>query len=150
MPLSIETNCLHLENEKDGDSVCSHYGAISFPIYQTATYAHPGDPIITPFLTLSRGYNGVMYENLIFCSPPLGTMYMRFQLVKKYYLSNKSSISHPRTLEILYKVSALALFMFLFLCSYIWMDRRVTPESLASSACVHPYEVRILFKLVSL
>ena len=42
MPLSIETNCLHLENEKDGDSVCSHYGAISFPIYQTATYAHPG------------------------------------------------------------------------------------------------------------
>ena len=42
MPLSIETNCLHLENEKDEDSVCSHYGAISFPIYQTATYAHPG------------------------------------------------------------------------------------------------------------
>ena len=42
MPLSIETNCLHLENEKDRDSVCSHYGAISFPIYQTATYAHPG------------------------------------------------------------------------------------------------------------
>ena len=42
MPLSIETNCLHLENEKDGDSVCSHYGAISFPIYRTATYAHPG------------------------------------------------------------------------------------------------------------
>ena len=42
MPLSIETNCLHLENEKDGDSVCSHYGALSFPIYQTATYAHPG------------------------------------------------------------------------------------------------------------
>ncbi|MBO4439283.1 MAG: PLP-dependent transferase [Spirochaetaceae bacterium] len=42
MPLSIETNCLHLENEKDGDSVCSHYSSISFPIYQTATYAHPG------------------------------------------------------------------------------------------------------------
>ena len=44
MPLSIETKCIHLEeNPEVGDKpVCNHYGAISFPIYQTATYAHPG------------------------------------------------------------------------------------------------------------
>ena len=41
MPFSIDTKCLHLENEKDSDSACKHYGALSFPIYQTATYAHP-------------------------------------------------------------------------------------------------------------
>ncbi|MBQ9537818.1 MAG: PLP-dependent transferase [Treponema sp.] len=39
--LSIETKCIHLENEKDDITACKHYGAISFPIYQTATYAHP-------------------------------------------------------------------------------------------------------------
>lgn len=39
MSLSLESKCLHLERSStDG---CSHYGAISFPIYQTATYAHP-------------------------------------------------------------------------------------------------------------
>ncbi|MBO4759776.1 MAG: PLP-dependent transferase [Spirochaetaceae bacterium] len=47
MALSIETKCIHLENqekasETDVNSACSHYGSISFPIYQTATYAHPG------------------------------------------------------------------------------------------------------------
>ena len=47
MALSIETKCIHLENqeqasETDTNSACSHYGSISFPIYQTATYAHPG------------------------------------------------------------------------------------------------------------
>lgn len=49
MPISLETKCLHLEekiqenNENDGESLCKtlHYGAVSFPIYQTATYAHP-------------------------------------------------------------------------------------------------------------
>ena len=41
MPFSIDTKCLHLENEKKSDSACKHYGALSFPIYQTATYAHP-------------------------------------------------------------------------------------------------------------
>lgn len=49
MPISLETKCLHLEekiqenNENDGESSCKtlHYGAVSFPIYQTATYAHP-------------------------------------------------------------------------------------------------------------
>ncbi|SEQ20955.1 cystathionine gamma-synthase [Lachnospiraceae bacterium RM5] len=32
------TKCLHLANEDVG----KHYGAVSYPIYQTATYAHPG------------------------------------------------------------------------------------------------------------
>lgn len=39
MAREIETRCLHLE-ETEGRS--DHYGAISYPIYQTATYAHPG------------------------------------------------------------------------------------------------------------
>lgn len=47
MTISLETKCLHLEEKteekNDGDSSCKtlHYGAVSFPIYQTATYAHP-------------------------------------------------------------------------------------------------------------
>lgn len=49
--LSIESRCLHLEKDSDaegspcgqaGSTPCGHYGAVSFPIYQTATYAHPG------------------------------------------------------------------------------------------------------------
>ncbi len=39
MEREIETRCLHLE-EEGGRS--DNYGAISYPIYQTATYAHPG------------------------------------------------------------------------------------------------------------
>lgn len=39
MARGIDTKCLHLE-EKEGQN--THYGAISYPIYQTATYAHPG------------------------------------------------------------------------------------------------------------
>ena len=39
MERSIETKCLHLE-ETEGYTV--NYGAISYPIYQTATYAHEG------------------------------------------------------------------------------------------------------------
>ena len=49
MSLSIETKCIHLEEDSqnnDGQPACredcNHYGSISFPIYQTATYAHPG------------------------------------------------------------------------------------------------------------
>ena len=42
MPLSIETKCLHLEAETKEEPACKHYGSLSFPIYQTATYAHPG------------------------------------------------------------------------------------------------------------
>ena len=36
---SLDTKCLHLE-EDEGE--CRHYGAVSFPIYQTATYTHLG------------------------------------------------------------------------------------------------------------
>lgn len=39
MARGIGTKCLHLEEE---EGLSSHYGAISYPIYQTATYAHPG------------------------------------------------------------------------------------------------------------
>ena len=42
MALSIETKCLHLEAETKEEPACKHYGSLSFPIYQTATYAHPG------------------------------------------------------------------------------------------------------------
>lgn len=39
MARGIGTKCLHLEGE---EGCIRHYGAISYPIYQTATYAHPG------------------------------------------------------------------------------------------------------------
>ena len=39
MARGIYTKCLHLEEE---EGLNTHYGAISYPIYQTATYAHPG------------------------------------------------------------------------------------------------------------
>lgn len=39
MSRKTETKCLHLEEDK---GVINHYGAISYPIYQTATYAHSG------------------------------------------------------------------------------------------------------------
>lgn len=39
MPRGLNTRCLHLE-ETEGKT--EHYGALSFPIYQTATYFHPG------------------------------------------------------------------------------------------------------------
>lgn len=39
MARGIETKCLHLEDE---EGTVNHYGAISYPIFQTATYAHPG------------------------------------------------------------------------------------------------------------
>ena len=38
MERGIATRCLHLE-ETEGTT--ENYGAISYPIYQTATYAHP-------------------------------------------------------------------------------------------------------------
>ncbi|MBD5434406.1 MAG: PLP-dependent transferase [Treponema sp.] len=46
MELSLATKCIHLEKNEDdsfSDDIthCSHYGAVSFPIYQTSTYAHP-------------------------------------------------------------------------------------------------------------
>lgn len=39
MKRKIETKCLHLEED---EGCINHYGAISYPIYQTATYAHQG------------------------------------------------------------------------------------------------------------
>lgn len=39
MGYSIETKCLHLENKTKLQDI---YGAVSFPIYQTATFAHKG------------------------------------------------------------------------------------------------------------
>ena len=39
MSIGIDTKCLHLE---DGDDLDANYGAVSYPIYQTATYAHFG------------------------------------------------------------------------------------------------------------
>lgn len=39
MAREIETRCLHLAEEEGNNS---NYGAISYPIYQTATYAHLG------------------------------------------------------------------------------------------------------------
>lgn len=38
MEKKTATRCIHLEKTQDGNS---HYGAISYPIYQTATFAHP-------------------------------------------------------------------------------------------------------------
>lgn len=37
MSLNIETRCIHIEN-----AAPNPYGAISYPIFQTATFAHPG------------------------------------------------------------------------------------------------------------
>lgn len=39
MVRGIETKCLHLE---EVEGISQNYGAISYPIFQTATYAHPG------------------------------------------------------------------------------------------------------------
>ncbi len=39
MERKIETKCLHLEED---EGCINNYGAISYPIYQTATYAHSG------------------------------------------------------------------------------------------------------------
>ena len=38
MARGIDTKCIHLEED---EGQCSHYGALSYPIYQTAPYAHP-------------------------------------------------------------------------------------------------------------
>ncbi len=40
MSRCIDTKCIHLENEAS-DCAQTHFGSISFPIYQTATFAHP-------------------------------------------------------------------------------------------------------------
>lgn len=50
--LEIESRCIHLEN----DNKEKRFGAISFPIYQTATFAHPG-------LGQSTGYDYSRVQN---------------------------------------------------------------------------------------
>lgn len=37
MPLNFESKCVHLKNA--ATDACNHYGSVSFPIYQSATYA---------------------------------------------------------------------------------------------------------------
>jgi len=51
--MDIETKCLHLENEEIS---CDKSGAVSFPIYQTATFAHLG-------LGKSTGYDYSRLQN---------------------------------------------------------------------------------------
>ena len=41
MKRGINTKCLHLEDE---EGCFDNYGSLSYPIYQTATYAHPAVP----------------------------------------------------------------------------------------------------------
>ena len=53
MERGINTRCLHLE-ETEGKT--ENYGAISYPIYQTATYAHPG-------VGMSTGYDYSRLQN---------------------------------------------------------------------------------------
>ena len=52
LDLSIESRCIHLENDR-GEN---RFGAISFPIYQTATFSHPG-------LGQSTGYDYTRMQN---------------------------------------------------------------------------------------
>lgn len=53
MDYNIATKCLHLKSE---EAVKDAYGAVSFPIYQTATFAHPG-------LGESTGYDYSRLQN---------------------------------------------------------------------------------------
>lgn len=53
MSREIETKCLHLEED---NNCLKHYGAISYPIYQTATFAHPG-------VNQSTGYDYSRLQN---------------------------------------------------------------------------------------
>ncbi|MCH5345175.1 MAG: PLP-dependent transferase [Acetatifactor sp.] len=40
MSINISTKCIHLEGREE--NAPAHYGAVSYPIYQTATFAHKG------------------------------------------------------------------------------------------------------------
>ena len=61
MGFSIETRCQHLADEQSTNSQNSkdHYGAISYPIYQTATFAHPA-------VGESTGYDYSRLQNPIY------------------------------------------------------------------------------------
>ena len=75
MALSIETKCIHLEDE---DNCKNHYGAVSFPIYQTATYAHPGAGKSTGF-DYSRLQNPVSSLKKLWLHLKTESMRLRFQ-----------------------------------------------------------------------
>lgn len=53
MERSIATKCIHLEEQGKNTE---HYGAVSYPIYQTATYAHEG-------VSRSTGYDYSRLQN---------------------------------------------------------------------------------------
>lgn len=55
MDRGLNTRCLHLE-ETEGN--IENYGALSYPIYQTATYAHAG-------VGKSTGYDYTRLQNPI-------------------------------------------------------------------------------------
>ncbi|MBQ1802742.1 trans-sulfuration enzyme family protein [Lachnobacterium bovis] len=42
MKRGINTRCLHIEQDEKENNSFNNFGAISYPIYQTATYAHQG------------------------------------------------------------------------------------------------------------
>jgi cystathionine gamma-synthase len=54
MDRSISTKCIHLETKDKNQN--NHYGSISYPIYQTATYAHEG-------VGKSTGYDYTRLQN---------------------------------------------------------------------------------------
>ena len=42
MGITLQSKCIHLDRTATDECVAqNHYGSVSFPIYQTATYAHP-------------------------------------------------------------------------------------------------------------
>ena len=52
MEYSVETRCQHLQ----GADINEHYGAVSFPIYQSSTFAHKG-------FGVSSGYDYSRLQN---------------------------------------------------------------------------------------
>ena len=61
MTKDIETKCLHLTEEEERNNFHSTFGSVSFPIFQTAAYVHPGirDDYVPgqDHISLSAGYN---------------------------------------------------------------------------------------------
>ena len=61
MTKDIETRCLHLSEEQERENFRSTFGSVSFPIFQTAAYVHPGvrDDYVPgqDHISLSAGFN---------------------------------------------------------------------------------------------
>ena len=61
MTKDIETKCLHLAEEQEREDLNSTFGSVSFPIFQTAAFVHPGvKDDYTPgqdHISLSSGFN---------------------------------------------------------------------------------------------